>query len=66
MAPGGGENPWKDLDGQIEQLMRCQPLPEAEVSLPEPCSDSCKLRAERRQGGGVSSLSFSSSACGAS
>ena len=31
MGPGGTENPWKDLDAQIEKLMKCQPLPEADV-----------------------------------
>lgn len=31
MRPGLTDNPWKDLDAQIEQLMKCQPLPEADV-----------------------------------
>ena len=31
MGPGATDNPWKDLDAQIEKLMKCQPLPEADV-----------------------------------
>ena len=41
MGAGAGENPWKDLDAQIEQLMRCQPLPEAEASPLWPSSVAC-------------------------
>lgn len=26
-----GDHPWKDLDRQIDQLMKCTPLPEVEV-----------------------------------
>ena len=31
MAGGPPDNPYKDLDAQIESLLRCQPLKEAEV-----------------------------------
>ena len=31
MAFTGPEGSYKDLDAQIEQLMKCQPLPEADV-----------------------------------
>ena len=27
----GSSNPYKDVDGQIEQLMKCEPLPENDV-----------------------------------
>ena len=31
MGAPGADSPWKDLDRQIDQLMKCAPLPEAEV-----------------------------------
>ena len=33
MGVPGLENQYKELDGQIESLMKCTPLPEAEVKV---------------------------------